>query len=49
MAHSSSFAMVGPDGTPLDDLDPTVLLFAYFVLFGELQRHRGKPIEVASD
>ena len=48
-AHGSSFAMVGPDGTSLDDLDPTILLFAYFVLFGELQRHRGKAIEVASD
>jgi hypothetical protein len=47
-AHSTSFALVGPDGASLEDLDPTILLFAYFVLFGELQRHGGHAIPVAS-
>lgn len=47
-AHSSSFAVIGP-GATLEALDPTVLLFGYFVLFGELQRHGGKAVEVSSD
>jgi hypothetical protein len=48
-AYSTSFAVVGPDGASLEELDPAVLLFGYFVLFGELQRHGGKALQISSD
>ena len=48
-AYSTSFAVVGPDGTSLEELDPAVLLFGYFVLFGELQRHGGRALPISSD